>query len=189
MSEVAATNAAVLAAWRRFRPMVRRTLMRILGPDDELRDLSQEAFLQLYRSLGSLRSPEAMGSFVAGIAVRLALHEIRRRRVRGAQVLLPGQGPIPLEHTSHDPEAREAMERLREMLERLPAVDRDIFVLRQIDGLDQADIGAAIHLSVSTVRRRLRRLERRMDILLRADPALAGYVERGQRERSRAREA
>jgi DNA-directed RNA polymerase specialized sigma24 family protein len=56
-----------------------------------------------------------------------------------------------------------------------------MFVLRQIEGLDQAEICNITGMSISTVRRRLRRLERRVDKLARADPALAAYAERAQR--------
>ena len=172
---------AILAAWRRFGPLVQRTLERLLGSDEEVRDLSQEAFLQLYRSVSALRSPKAIRPFVDGIAVRLALHELRRRRVRGRQVLVPGQGLLPPRSTSADPEAREAMAHLMSMVGRLRAADQEIYVLSQIQGLEQTEISAATRLSISTVRRRLRRIRGRIDALVNADPALASYVQRGVR--------
>jgi RNA polymerase sigma-70 factor, ECF subfamily len=171
-------EASILAAWRRFRRMVRQILRKMLGPDEEVRDLSQEAFLQFCRSVPALRSPEAIRPFVAGIAARLALEEIRRRRVRGGQVLVPGQALVPPASTSADPEAREAMVRLYGMVERLRETDRELFMMRQIDGLEQSEISAATNLSVSTVRRRLQRLQRRLDTLVNADPALSAYAER-----------
>ena len=104
---------ALAAAWRRFRPMVRWVLVKMLGADDEdIRDLSQDAFLQLHRSVRGLRSPDAIRPFVTGIAIRVALREMRRRRVRSGQVLVPGQGLLPLASTQADPEAHEAMARL-----------------------------------------------------------------------------
>jgi RNA polymerase sigma-70 factor (ECF subfamily) len=175
---------AILAVWRRFGPLVRLILMKMLGSDEEVRDLRQEAFLQLYRSVGSLRSPEALRPFVAGIAVRLALHEIRRRRVRGDQVLVPGQGLVPPASTSADHEAREAVERLLRVVGRMRAADRDIFVLSEIEGLEQTEICAATRLSISTVRRRLRRLRRRIGMLADSDPALAAYAGRSRRRGS-----
>jgi RNA polymerase sigma-70 factor, ECF subfamily len=173
---------ALVAAWRRFRPMVRWVLVKMLGSDDEdIRDLSQEAFLQLYRSVRALRSPDAIRPFVTGIAIRVALREMRRRRVRGGQVLVPGQGLLPLASTQADPEAREAMARLLALLGRMRAPDREMFVLRQVMGLEQSEICDATKLSISTVRRRLRRLQRRIEILTHADPALADYAERAAR--------
>ncbi len=173
---------ALMAAWRRFRPMVRWVLVKMLGADDEdIRDLSQEAFLQLYRSVRALRSPDAIRPFVTGIAIRVALREMRRRRVRGGQVLVPGQGLLPLASTEADPEARQAMARLLLMMGRLRDADRDMFLFRQVLGLEQSEICTATNLSISTVRRRLRRLQRRVEILSTADPALAGYAERAAR--------
>jgi RNA polymerase sigma-70 factor, ECF subfamily len=172
----------LLAAWRRFRPMVRWVLIKMIGADDEdLPDLSQEAFLQLCRSVGTLRSADSMRPFVTGIAIRVALREMRRRRVRGGQVLVPGQGLLPLASTEADPEAREALVRLVHLVGRMRASDRDMFVLRQVMGLEQTEICTATKLSISTVRRRLRRLQRRVDLLTSAEPALAHYAGRPPR--------
>jgi RNA polymerase sigma-70 factor, ECF subfamily len=171
---------AIMSAWRRFGPLVERTLQRMLGSDEDVRDLSQEAFLQLYRSVPALRSAKAIRPFVDGIAVHLALHELRRRRMRARQVLLPGQGPIPQRTISADPEARQAMERLLRLVRRLRGVDQELFVLRQIEGLEQTDIATITGLSISTVRRHLRRIRRRIDLMVSADPALAAYAERAR---------
>jgi RNA polymerase sigma-70 factor (ECF subfamily) len=176
-------GAAILAAWRRFRRMVRQILRKMLGPDEEVRDLGQEVFLQFCRSVPALRSPESIRPFVAGIAARLALEEIRRRRVRGGQVLVPGQALVPPASMSLDPEAREALYRLCAIMERLREQDRDLFVMRLVDGLEQAEISAATNLSISTVRRRLQRLQRRVDSLVSSDPALAVYAERAPKRR------
>lgn len=177
---IAQPDEAILAAWRRFRPLVRWTLVKMLGPDDEdVNDLAQETFLQLYRSVRTLRSPSAIRSFVAGIAVNLALQENRRRRLRDGNVLVPGQAFLPLTSTSADPEAHQSMTRLVRLLRGLRPSDQDLFVLRQLHGLEQAEISAATGMSVSTVRRRLQRLQKRIEMLVNRDPALAGYAERG----------
>jgi RNA polymerase sigma-70 factor, ECF subfamily len=176
---IARPDETILSAWRRFRPLVRQILRKMLGSDEEVRDLSQEAFVQLYRSVRALRSPQAIRAFVAGIAFNLAMEEIRRRRVRSGQVLVRGQGLVPHRSTSADPEAREAVAHLYEVLDRLRPDDRQLFLMRQIEGLEQTEICTLTGLSLSTVRRRLRRLQRRLEVLILNDPALAEYAERG----------
>ena len=79
-----------------------------------------------------------------------------------------------------DPEAREALVRLLETLARLNPADRNIYWLRQIVGLEHAEIGAAIGRSISTVRRRFERLTKRVTSLMRADPLLSAYLARGR---------
>jgi RNA polymerase sigma-70 factor, ECF subfamily len=180
---IARPDETMIAAWRRFRPLVRRILRRMLGADEEVRDLSQETFVQFYRSVRTLRSPDALRAFVAGIAVNLAREEIRRRRVRGNQLLVRGQGLVPLSSTNADPEAREAIAGLYRVVERLRDKDRELFVLRQIDGLEHSEISAVTRLSLSTVRRRLQRLQHRLDVLMQADPALAAYAERASKQK------
>jgi hypothetical protein len=48
-------------------------------------------------------------------------------------------------------------------------------------GLEQLEICSATNLSISTVRRRLRRLQRRIEVLTSAEPALADYADRAAR--------
>jgi DNA-directed RNA polymerase specialized sigma24 family protein len=98
--------------------------------------------------------------------------------VRGGQVLVPGQAMVPLASANSDPEGREAMAGLLRVVGKLRAADRDMFVLRQIMGFEQAEICTSTGMSISTVRRRLRRLQRRLEILVQAYPALAVYAER-----------
>ena len=72
------------------------------------------------------------------------------------------------------------MLRLYDTIDKLNVRDRTIYVLRFIEGLEQAEISDAIGLSVSTVRRRLERLTRRVNSLMIADPVLSHYVSRGR---------
>lgn len=181
---IARPEAAIAATWRRFAPLVRWTLMKILGPDEDVRDLTQDAFVQLQRSVRALRSPESIRPFVTGLAIRVALREMRRRRVREGQVLVPGQGLVPLASTSADTDAREAMAHLVRVVSRLRPADRQMFRLRQLQGLDQQEICNTTGLSISTVRRRLRHLERRLEIQFRADPLLAPYAHRADTSRT-----
>ena len=73
---------------------------------------------------------------------------------------------------------------LYDTIDRLSVRDRTIYVLRYIEGLEQAEISAAIGLSISTVRRRLERLTKRVTSLMNSDPVLSQYLarSRGQRD-------
>jgi RNA polymerase sigma-70 factor (ECF subfamily) len=156
----------------------------MLGPGVELQDLTQEVFLRFFGKVKELKKLESLRSFIMAIAIRRAQEEIKRRRVRRWFAPLLGDSFMRPATTEMDPEAREAVLRLYDTIDKLNVRDRTIYVLRFIEGLEQAEISDAIGLSVSTVRRRLERLTRRVNSLMTADPVLSHYVTRTARANS-----
>jgi RNA polymerase sigma-70 factor (ECF subfamily) len=171
---------APLSAWRRFNPLVHRTLRRMLGPGGDLQDLTQEVFLRFFGKVKELKKLESLRPFVMAIAIRRAQEEIKRRRVRRWFAPFLGDAMMRPATTEMDPEAREAVEHLYQTIDQLNVRDRTIYVLRFIEGLEQSEISDAIGLSVSTVRRRLERLTKRVNSLMHADPVLSDYIARNR---------
>jgi RNA polymerase sigma-70 factor (ECF subfamily) len=169
---------AALTAWRRFSPLVYRTLRRMLGPGVDLQDLTQEVFLRFFGKVKELKKRESLRSFVMAIAIRRAQEEIKRRRVRRWFTPLLGDAMMRPATTEMDPEAREAIVHLYETIDRLNVRDRTIYILRFIEGLEQGEISQTMGISVSTVRRRLERLTKRVNSLMNSDPVLSQYLAR-----------
>jgi RNA polymerase sigma-70 factor (ECF subfamily) len=168
---------AALSAWRRFHPLVETTLRRMLGPGGDLQDLTQEVFLRFFSKVGELKKVESLRPFVMAIAIRRAQEEIKRRRVRRWFAPLLGDTIMGATTTEMEPETREAIVHLYRVIDRLNVMDRTIYVLRYIEGLEQAQISEALGVSVSTVRRRLDRLAKRVNHMMSRDPVLSEYVE------------
>jgi RNA polymerase sigma-70 factor (ECF subfamily) len=168
---------AALSAWRRFHPLVETTLRRMLGPGGDLQDLTQEVFLRFFSKVGELKKVESLRPFVMAIAIRRAQEEIKRRRVRRWFAPLLGDTIMGATTTEMEPETRQAIVHLYQVIDRLNVMDRTIYVLRYIEGLEQAQISEALGVSVSTVRRRLDRLAKRVNHMMSRDPVLSEYVE------------
>jgi RNA polymerase sigma-70 factor (ECF subfamily) len=164
--------------WDRHAHLVRRILRRMLGPVD-VEDAVQDAFLRLFRDLGSLREPSALRSFLIGITLHVANSELRRRRAR-RWLRLSDDGQVdppadPAEADGHEPRA--AVVRLYETLDRLSVERRTVFVLRFIEGLELAELSAVLDCSLATTKRRVADAARRVSLLAAADPVLAPYLE------------
>jgi RNA polymerase sigma-70 factor (ECF subfamily) len=164
--------------WDQYASLVRRILRRILGPVDA-EDAVQDAFLRLFRDLGSLRDPAALRSFLIGITLHVAKSELRRRRAR-RWLLLSDDGVLP----EPEPESadewqapREAVLRLYQVLDRISDDRRTVFVLRYVEGLDLAELSAVLDCSLATTKRRVADAARRVYVLSAADPLLAPYLE------------
>lgn len=171
-------------AWARFAPMVHRMLKRAFGEPHDIDDMVQDVFLCLFRKLPGLRDPGALKAFVVAITVKTIQYEIRRRRMRARfGVLRGGDGETdsPSEDRSTeqpDPAARQALQRFYAVLDRLNARDRTAFVLRFFEGMELTELANALDISLSTTKRLLEKVGKRVTLLVERDPGLSAYLSR-----------
>jgi RNA polymerase sigma-70 factor, ECF subfamily len=167
---------AAAAAWTQFAPMVFRLMKRVLGPDADVEDLTQDVFMRVFAKVHGLREPDALRSFVFSVAVRTLKSELRRRRVRRMFALSHGDGASgPATVDALDAEARQALRRFYAILERLSAIERAAFVLRHVEEMKLDEIAHALRISLATVKRRLDRAASVISRHVDRDPALSAY--------------
>jgi RNA polymerase sigma-70 factor, ECF subfamily len=162
--------------WDRYSPMVRRLVRRTLGPEHDVEDVVQDAFVCLFKRVHTLRDPAALRSFIMSIAVLTTKHELRRRKFRRWVGLSLADDVPDLRVVQDGDDSREALTRFYRLLDRLRDRDRTAFVLRFVEGLDVSDVAAALGVSVPTVRRCFTRAWQRVSLLAGRDPFLADYL-------------
>ena len=168
---------AAAALWDRYATLVRGILRRTLGPSADVEDLVQDAFIGLFRTLPGLRDPDALRSFVVGTALRVARSELRRRRVRRWLSLTPtGTLPDRAQPGAIDPEARRAVKRLYEVLDKVDDRGRMAFVLRHLEGYELTEVAEALGCSLATTKRALVKAQDRVNAMVSRDPLLAPYA-------------
>ena len=156
-------------------------LYRLTEDAEEARDLTQETFLQAFRSVAHFRGEADLRTWLYRIAVNQARNRWRwwRRRRRNVTVSIDaadGQQAWPLaarlrDGASADPEQQAlAHERERALLSALRTLARpyrEAVVLRDVEGLSYEEVAAALEISVGTVKSRLARgraeLRRRLE--------------------------
>ncbi len=162
--------------WQKHAPMVDRLLRRSLGPVEEIEDLTQEVFLRLFTKIPTLEDPEALRSFIYSIAVRVLRWDLRRRWIRRGVRLLPAN-EVPERATPSDNfEARQAVARFYDILDRLGDRDRIAFVLQNMEGLTLQESARSLGVSIATLKRRLSRASQRIEFFVAKDSALASYL-------------
>jgi RNA polymerase sigma-70 factor (ECF subfamily) len=128
------------------RDGVFRYLRRIVGAPEAAHDLTQEVFLRVSRAGVPETTELGRRAWVFKIARNLALNHVRNGHRRPAPVEL---GEIVV------PATQELSVAMRAAIEALPALDRDIFLLREMAGLRYDEIASACEVSIETVRSRL----------------------------------
>lgn len=173
------TGAATL--FDRYESHVQRVLVRVLGPDPDLLDLTQDVFVAALESIHRLDEPTALKAWLARIAVYTARGRIRRRsRWRFVRTYAPEDLP-ETEAVVAGVEISEALRKTYQILELLPADHRIAFALRFIDGMELTHVADACGVSLATVKRRLLKAQKQFVDLARKQPALVEWVHRGAR--------
>jgi RNA polymerase sigma-70 factor (ECF subfamily) len=167
---------APAAVWTRFSTLVEGVLRRTLGPGADVEDQTQETFIQFFKEAKNLRNPDALRSFLIGIAVRVARSELRRRRFR-RWLRLTEDGVVPEAiDRGVDDSAREAVTRLYALLDRVDDKSRLLFVLRHIQGLELTETAESLGLSPATTKRKLLKVTARVHQMAASDPVLREYI-------------
>lgn len=171
--------AAYAELFDRFAGMVRGALLRTLGSEVDLEDLTQDTFLVVVKRCHTLRDPGALRSFVYSVAVRTARNELRRRAFRRWIPLTSVPEPeLAVRHD--DGTATEALQCIYALLDRLAADQRIAFVLRRVEGHELAEAARLTGCSLATFKRRLARAERRFEAMAQREPALRSLLDPGE---------
>ena len=135
------------------RDGVFRYLCRIVGQEDA-RELTQEVFLRVTRAAAPETDDGGRRAWVFRIARNLALNHVRDDRRKGTTVdAVPDVGT---------PATQALAAVLREALDRLNPLDRDVFLMREVGGLSYEEISFACQLTADAVRSRLHRARQQL---------------------------
>jgi RNA polymerase sigma-70 factor (ECF subfamily) len=147
--------------------MVFQLALHLLGDYEEARDLSQDVFMQVFRTIGRFRCQSALRTWIYRIAINQARNRQRwwRRRHRADQVSLDAHleqhGDRALADSSAGPDRqlkrKETASSVWRALDALPFDQRTAVVLREIDGLSYEEIAFSLGVAVGTVKSRLTR--------------------------------
>jgi len=171
-----------------FRPLVEayfpravRLARAMVGNTEDARDLAQEAFIAAYRALPKMTPGRPFYPWLRGILLnrcRMFLRTRRRatmRRVAAAE--RPGHWAIGVADT-YTPAKRRTADLVRRALKELGPEDREILVLKHMEGYSYDELAAALGIGRGTVASRLYRARHRMQKALQElDPTLMNHEE------------
>ena len=137
---------------RRHNQRLFRAARAVLRSDSDAEDALQQAWLDIYRNLGSFRGDAAFTTWATRITVNAALLQVRKRpALAEAAATETGAGP------DAELERVEIGRVLEGCLAQLPQGNREVMVLRDVLELDTAETAACLGLTEEAVRVRLHR--------------------------------
>ena len=151
--------------------------LRMTANTAEAEDLAQEAFLQLFRKIGTFRGESAFSTWLHRLSVNVVLMHLRKKGLPSVpleEVLEPQQEDGPRkEFGADDLSLLGSVDRvnLERAIAELPTGYRTIFVLHDIDGYEHNEIAEMIGCSVGNSKSQLHKARLKLRELLRLERA------------------
>lgn len=143
---------------RRYQKRAFFVAYHVVGDIEEARDVAQESFLRLYRSLGSYDFGRNFYTWFYRIVANLAIDRLRKgASQRAARLDDVAHGIAAPEAVNGPGEGAERTAMVWSVLEGIDAKFRAVLVLRDIHGLSCREIAPVLKVTHATVRWRLHR--------------------------------
>lgn len=145
---------------RRHRARVYRIALRIVGNPHDAQDVTQDVLIQLWGSLAGFLGGATFSTWLYRMVVNRALNH-RTRGTRTTPLLEQDRPDGDDRREQAGPAevviARQRADATARAIAALPAEQRSVFVLHQMEGFSYAEVAAILKLPESTVRGRLAR--------------------------------
>lgn len=154
-----------------YQKNVYNLALRMTGNPEDAQDMSQEAFIKAFNSLASFRGDSKLSVWLYRIVSNVCLDFLRSRKRRqtvslnmddgeggSSELEIPDLSAMPEEELNR----RLTREAVRKGLLSLPEDQREILLLREIEGLSYDEIAQALELEAGTVKSRIFRARKRL---------------------------
>ncbi|MGA3213468.1 MAG: sigma-70 family RNA polymerase sigma factor [Terriglobales bacterium] len=151
--------------------------LRMTGNTAEAEDLTQEAFLQLFRKIATFRGESAFSTWLHRLAVNVVLMHLRKKglpEVSLEETMEPQQEDSPRRDIgARDMVLAGSIDRvnLERAIENLPPGYRIIFVLHDIEGYEHNEIAGLLGCSIGNSKSQLHKARMKLRDLLKLSSA------------------
>jgi len=163
---------AFQALYDRHKRRVYSLCLRMTANTAEAEDLAQEAFLQLYRKIGTFRGESAFSTWLHRLSVNVVLMHLRKKSlpvVSLEETTQPGEDDTPKKDFGADDLALSgSIDRLhlRRAVESLPPGYRMIFLLHDVEGYEHNEIAKIVGCSIGNSKSQLHKARMKLRDLL-----------------------
>ena len=175
-------EAAFEALYHQHKRRVYSLCLRMVSNPAQAEDLAQEAFLQLYRKIGTFRGESAFSTWLHRMTVNVVLMQLRKKGlpVVSLEETLEADDEAPRkEFGTKDVKLTGSVDRLelRRAIDRLPPGYRTVFILHDVEGFEHNEIAGIVGCSIGNSKSQLHKARLKLrDFLkfMRAEQAKTG---------------
>ena len=153
------------------KPRIYSVCLRMTNNTAEAEDLTQDAFLQVFRKLATFRGDSALSTWLYRIAVNTVLMHFRKKALRQISLDEPYNQDARLvrrEYGRKDDRLIGSVDRIAliRAIRELPAGYRTIFLLHEVEGYEHQEIAQLLDCSVGNSKSQLHKAKLRIRELL-----------------------
>ena len=154
--------------YQRHNRRVYSLCLRMTQNVSEAEDLAQEAFIQLFRKIGSFRGDSAFTTWLHRLTVNQVLMHFRKRSVKLEHTTEEGETPVQIVRGTENPNTMPVVDRiaLDKAIAQLPPGYRTVFVLHDVEGHEHEEIARMLGCSVGTSKSQLHKARMKLRKLL-----------------------
>ena len=158
-----------------YQDMVYNTALGIVQNSEDAEDVTQEVFIQVYRSIDQFKGDARLSTWIYRITTTKALDHIRSRRRKKRFAFITSlfgpndelvHEPVDFQHPGVALDRKEQAALLFRMIEQLPENQKVAFTLHKTEDLSYQEIAEVMNLSVSAVESLLFRARQNLRKLL-----------------------
>ncbi len=149
---------------RRYNQTLFRAVRSYLDRQEDVEDAMQETYLKAYAKLDQFKGDAAFSTWLVRIGINESLQKLRKSRtlrvhtnpdVRMEQLQqLPDNGQMNPEQRTIQGESKRLME---QAIDKLPEAYRAVYMLREVEGMNVAEVAHCLDISEANVKVRLHR--------------------------------
>src|SRR5213595_658127 len=164
--------------YQRHNRRVYSLCLRMTQNVTEAEDLAQEAFIQLYRKIGSFRGESAFTTWLHRLTVNQVLMHFRKRTVKFEKTTEEGETPGHIVMGTENQAKMPSVDKIEidKAIAQLPNGYRNVFVLHDVEGYEHEEVAKILGCSVGTSKSQLHKARLKLRKLLgkKANPRLVG---------------
>lgn len=150
----------------RYSEKAHNLAMRITRSQEDAEEVLQDVFVTVFNKIDSFKGESAFSSWLYRITVNTSFMKLRKRKQAAAvslEEITPSVKESWVANRSDSCDVNylcsrhELRDELDQAVQRLPEEYRIIFVLRDVDGLSNQEVGEILNISVPAVKSRLHR--------------------------------
>ncbi len=148
----------------KYRTLVAKVIIGLLGNRADADDVGQETFLRFYRYMHQYKGDAALGTYLTRIAINLSLNELKRRTSR--KWLSLEEKHISYHTDDSVYHKNDNAELVEKALAQLDTKYRTVVVLRIMQGFSTKETMKLLNLPLGTVLSRLARAQKKLKLIL-----------------------
>jgi RNA polymerase sigma-70 factor (ECF subfamily) len=144
----------------RYERPVFQSVFAFLANRQDAEDVTQDVFVTAFRKIASFEYRASFLTWLRRIAYNQcvdARRKTKNRRTTSVDFELGAQQVSDFPSPEHAAQSQELLRHVRSAIDALAEEQRSILILRELDGLDYAEIAELLEIPVGTVRSRLHR--------------------------------